>query len=341
MVKISPFHKKIEKLKAYYETEFSINYSLSILGQRDFHCREFGFQVVRDDTVKFIRNISFKTPEAFLEYVLKEIPLAIYVGAIYSEGPDYRQQKSINQIQWVKRELIFDLDLTEYDSVRPCNCKGKIEICERCWELINVSMVWIHETLKEDFGVKNIQWVFSGRRGVHAWVLDHDFSTLDSDQRAAIVEYLTFFKGDGDSAKFSPVAKNNHIYLDRVGKLLYETYFRDVTIDQLLEIGFTSQRAIYILNQRDRLGIDRVFLNKYIFTTEKISKLTPTQPSKEKILHNVLLKWSPRIDRAVTIDLRRILRLPGSIHGDVGRVVRLIDEEELEYFNPFSEESIY
>ena len=33
--------------------------------------------------------------------------------------------------------------------------------------------------------------------------------------------------------------------------------------------------------------------------------------------------------------------MPGSIHGDTGRIVRLLEYDELDYFNPLFEDSIY
>ena len=229
----SRFSNILKKLKDYYDTEFSLDPAISVLGLQNFEKREFGFQVVKNESVRFVRNISFKNPQKLLSYIRKTVPLAIYVGAIYSEGPNFYEKRTIQQLVWLKRELIFVLDLTEYDPVRPCNCRGKNKICEMCWELITVSIHWIQETLEEDFGLKKIQWVFSGRRGVHAWILDEDMAFLDEDQRSAIVDYLTFFKGDGESANFSPNARFSSHYQKRTSKLLLQSYFRNATISQI------------------------------------------------------------------------------------------------------------
>ncbi|OLS23216.1 MAG: DNA primase small subunit PriS [Candidatus Heimdallarchaeota archaeon LC_3] len=335
--------KEYENFKRFYNTEFSLDSALNVIGIENFSKREWAFI---DNRGRFDRNFSFSTPEVLLEFIRKNIPKSIYVGAVYSEGPNSQIKKSIHQVDWIKRELIFDLDLTEYDDVRPCACRGKNELCDRCWELIKTASFWINDTLIEDFGIKkeNIIWVFSGRRGVHAWIKEEGPALLDNVQRTSIIDYLTLFKGSGTEAKLisDPIDLPVNLRV-RVNTHIYIPFFRECSLQQLLKIGLSEERAVFIMEQRDRYGIDHQFLTKYVFldkfTKDKFN--IQNYPTRTHLEERIILQWGPRIDAAVSKDIRRILRLPGSVHGDTGKRVRILDLDELEYFSPLDEDSIH
>lgn len=340
---ISKYRKEMKFFKTFYENEFSLEPALNIIGEENFSQREWAFM---DSNGRFDRNFSFRTPEELITYIKRTVPRSMYVGAVYNEGPNSRINKSIHNVDWINRELIFDLDLTEYDDVRPCSCKGKAMVCDLCWELVKTAAFWINDTLINDFGIddESITWVFSGRRGVHAWITERESSLLDNEQRSSIIDYLTLFRGTGPEARLISDPAEYPVNLRvRINTHIYLPFFRECSLQQLLNIGFTEERGNYIMEQRDKLGVDQSFLTKYVFLDNVVKEKFNIEnyPSRYQIEEKIILQWGPRIDAAVSKDMKRILRLPGSIHGDTGKRVKVLEKDELEYFSPLDEESIF
>mmetsp|Transcript_30388 Transcript_30388/g.40391 ORF Transcript_30388/g.40391 Transcript_30388/m.40391 type:complete len:197 (+) Transcript_30388:482-1072(+) len=94
----------------------------------------------------------------------------------------------------MQKEMVFDIDMNDYDDVRTC-CQGA-NVCERCFAYLKIAMKIIQDTLQEDFDFSNLLWVFSGRRGIHAWVCDEDARAMNNDMRSAVVQYCNIGVGN-------------------------------------------------------------------------------------------------------------------------------------------------
>lgn len=102
-------------------------------------------------------------------------------------------------LQPTLRELVFDIDMTDYDSIRTC-CVGK-GICRRCWGFIAASVDVLDAAVRDQFGYKHLLWVYSGRRGIHLWIGDAAAMALTDEQRKAVLGYLDIVRGGKEQAK--------------------------------------------------------------------------------------------------------------------------------------------
>ncbi|CAF3250555.1 unnamed protein product [Rotaria sp. Silwood2] len=108
-----------------------------------FAQREFSFTLEND---VYRRYLSFSNHIEFEKELIKMCPEKIDIGTVYSAKPKDHKMLSATQFYPIERELVFDIDMTDYDDVRFC----------------------------------------SRRHGVHCWICDQTARELQSSIRQAI-----------------------------------------------------------------------------------------------------------------------------------------------------------
>lgn len=247
----------------------------------------------------------------------------------------------------VAKELVFDIDLTDYDDIRSC-CE-KANICGKCWAFVTMALKVVDTALREDFGFEHILWVYSGRRGAHAWVCDPRARNLPDDRRRAIAGYLDVLRG-GAGGKRVNVKRPLHPHLLRSLDILKSHFAQTTLVDQ--DTFQTPQQADRLLSLlpdkslndalRRKWGSapDRSSSNKWadidaLAKTGKSSTLNPASLRDAK--QDIVLEYTyPRLDSEVSKKMIHLLKSPFVIHPGTGRVCVPIDARKAEQFDPLS-----
>lgn len=137
----------------------------------------------------YIRYQSFLSQEELTSAIMKRRPTKIDIGAVFNYPPKDNKSLPSGKLQTQERELVFDIDLTDYDGVRNCGCSGA-KICPKCWTFMGMAMEVMEEGLRDDFGFEHVAWFYSGRRGVHCWVCDDKARKLTNEARSAVATYF-------------------------------------------------------------------------------------------------------------------------------------------------------
>lgn len=165
-------------------------------GEEFFFRRELSFTLENDT---YIRYKSFHNAEEMKASMTKTLPFKIDIGAVFSVSPTDKGKVNPSDFVPEERELVFDIDLTDYDDIRTC-CEGA-SICARCWQFMVAAVKVMDASLREDFGFEHIMWVYSGRRGIHCWVSDEAARQLTNEARTAVVQYLSLVEGNENSRR--------------------------------------------------------------------------------------------------------------------------------------------
>lgn len=318
-----------ELIQRYYKEIFDPGDLISIIGLSTFYRREFAFLLKGNI---FVRNISFKDTQEMIRYMSKNPIRLSYIGAVYETPPS--KQHNIQRIKWESREFCFDLDINDYDLVRVCGCQGKEQYCSECWSLVQDAAAFLDKSLREDFGIKDIVWVFSGRRGFHAWVRDPIAGKLSQLQRNSIVRYLTLIKDETRTQAVEKDLKNVIPLRDRIIEMVAKSFFTRATDKELRAepfkfTGKQIERLRYNLKNSSR---------PFHFTYDTI---LDSKKNRDNVFTHIIKYRFPRIDRKVSIDIRRVLKVPGGVQSTNGRICCKVDIKKIYHFFPENAPSIF
>ncbi len=306
--------------------------------------REYAFILFNEDTMH--RHISFSSKEAILTYFKANVPAHAYYSSAYYRIPSASTMK---EKQWMGADLIFDLDADHLPNIENLTYEETLqEVKKELLKLISF--------LTEDFGFgkQDIRIYFSGGRGYHCHISNKSVLELGSQERREIVDYITArgleikeIVGERSIYKDRYIDKRIEIYPDhggwkgRIARGIINFFKqiksmeREDAIKELMKIegiGEKTAEALY-----DALTDERM---------RRIEKGMIDQASEFRRIVKPLIKrlavsLHSEADEPVTADIKRLIRLPGSLHGKTGLRVTKVDIDAIEDFDPLTHAVVF
>ncbi len=312
-----------------------------------FGRREFGFIFFDGGFVQ--RHLGFSVETDLYRFVRSRSPSHLYHSAAYYENPG---APTMAEKGWMGADLIFDLDADHIPGWTKMGYRGMLDAVKG--QVVRL----IDEFLEGDLGFRtgDMTIAFSGARGYHIHIRDPQVLGLESHERREIVDYITGTGLDlGAIAKSEPFELKRYKQKTRTLKRL-----RIPTPDDPGWRGRASRGVLAWLDQISKLpeeqalaelrnleGIGEVRASKIY---EALFKRLGPERALERVRSGVLdlFPWVSGLsitsqgvnlmkgatDEPVTSDIKRLIRIVGSLHGKTGLKVVPITRNQLEDFEP-------
>jgi DNA primase small subunit len=318
-----------------------------------FGKREFGFMYFESGMMQ--RHLGFKNKDEVKDFLVQRTPMHAYHSSAYYERPD---APTMDEKGWLGADLIFDLDADHLKNAGEMDYETMLAEVKR--EFIKL----VESYMIDDFGFskEHLTVVFSGARGYHLHIRDPKILGLQSHERREIVDYISgpsrediekfvFTPKPYDVKKFRNFKKDK--FTRRMPKMEDFGWKRKMRfglenlLRELEEMG--SEKAVEYLARFDGVGkvtskgiwhdlfegksrgADRMLEEDNI---EMFSSDKSRDAFIRVLVESQKVKLEGEADEPVTSDTKRLIRLPTSLHGKTGLLVKLLKLDEIADFNP-------
>ncbi len=317
-----PSTKTITVLKRLYRSYYKSKARL--WAPHDLRLREVAIQPWGLDTYK--RHLSVRSLDELRELLAAEAARHAYYSSARYRYPDASDMDSKG---WMGADLVFDIDADHLpyctDIVKvPVDGKEESFTPNACIKLAAEHVVHLVDVLEYELGIprQSIRVEFSGHRGFHVVAYlpdDSPWLTASSDVRRELVNYLKALDLDPALLEIN-VPDDIKRYRRRVSPL--------VPSKEHPGIRGRLARIAYRLALRE----GRIVLAEKLSKGASLASLRRVEPDFEDILMKAKDYVSIEVDEQVTIDTKRLIRIPGSLNGKTSLPVIVVDVDKLDEF---------
>ena len=315
-----------------------------------FTRREFGFMFFDKTFVQ--RHIGFHSSDELHRFMESQVPSHSYYSTAYYRVPD---APTMEEKGWMGAELIFDLDADHLEGADQMSFDDMLAQIKR--EMISLVDNYLFGDM--GFSPDDVYITFSGGRGYHAHVKMPEVLGLGSHERREIVDFVTsrglnidwVFPEESRALGTANVGGRTVANIKRFRtippadsggwKLRMRNALKDV-VNDICDMEIPQIKKTYPSAKKNqslaKIQEDLRKSRNVIFENNKMATLARnTQELLVKIMaEDVAVRVSGEVDEPVTADIKRLIRLPGSIHGKSGLRVTPLSRDELTDFDPMT-----
>ncbi len=324
-----------EKFKEYY-----LEYPIQL--PPGFESREWGF-VMFDALPKIVmyRHKSFFSRQEVIEYLRSMAPAHAFSSVAYYEHPG---AGTMADKHWTGADLIFDLDADHLRDAPESYPAMLANVKNETLKLLDF--------LTDDFGFSEdlIDVVFSGGRGYHIHVRDQRVRTLGSAERREIVDYVSgaglTMKPESISSSISEIPKEGMGGWARNINKWIVGYLRELKDPETAVNKLQELDGIGAVKARDLVNgglLDSVSdANIEFIRKGNIKFLKGVQRSFwNRLILKAMQEIGASVDEPVTGDIKRLIRLPTSLHGGSSMRVVPLTLETIKVFDPLKDAVVF
>lgn len=309
-----------------------------------FGRREFAF--VLFDSKGMFRHTSFDKKMNLKNFLKEKSPAHVYYSSAYYKKPD---AQTMQEKDWMGAELIFDLDSDHLVGAEKMSYVESLQLVKKEFYKL------VDDFLLNDFGFeeKYMDLYFSGGRGYHCHVRDPKILGLDSNERREIVDYITG-RDLKDSLMFHEQTTGIKSYGGKSfpsGKTLKmptpdEPGWRGRISRGIIEIVSEIRKSKNPVEKLQEYGVKKPDAEKLLndLSDDRVKRIKDGLLDQSKMIRKFFLNSALRktavsmsageTDEPVTCDVKRLIRLPSSLHGKTGFKVTRITLNTLNDFEP-------
>lgn len=343
----------MEKEIAFLNTEIARYYDKNrVSGPAQINSREFGYGGFGRKIA--IRHVSFATADLFNQFLKRVAPFYVSYSTARYELPEAKPMEA----KLPKgSELIFEFDADDLSQVGAGSCyldhtiskcgqcgnlvAGLPKLCDKCGGAMSVAEEFVcHQCLGEvkKQTLKLIDWLaglgisepmsinFSGSKGYHVHYHHDSIQKLTPSARAEIVDFLMPPHMDWKRMGFD--LDHRSLPSTSAGFSWRKKFLQELP-------GVIPELSSLNKNQKEQalkgLAEGKMFGFTQAGKTDWNNWETALNEAKEKILPNFT------IDRQVSIDASRLIRVPDTIHGGTILLAKSVSLQNLPSFNPLAE----